>query len=370
MSNLKKYNIFVFITSFSKLLIELFIPLILYDKGFTVKEIIIFLILKSLFSLLVIPLILFLGRKYLYSKVLLVSSILFTLTYVFLNYVKSFFSLVFLSFIYGLYLSFYWIPRHIYASSIIEDKKATDNVSLYSIFGILGGLPASYIGAKVMEQFGFNFLIILVTILMFISVFFVTRIKDTNLDKSTNLKNVITNFKIRNFLFLIFDNFRYISVNLFPLYIYLNISKSFRFLGIINIIIGIGSIIYIYIISKVMDKKKKNYLSLSCILLGIIFTLKINVSSKNLFLLVIFFEGIIKSSLDAITLRNMYVYSKEFTLDLYISYVEVINNLSRVIILLMLLSFSLKGIIIICILGIFITSIIKFDDGKYGYNGI
>ena len=82
MSNLKKYNIFVIITSFAKLLVELFIPLLLYDKGFSIKEIILFLIFKYIFCALSIPIGIKIGSIYSYTKLMLISSVLFTFTYI------------------------------------------------------------------------------------------------------------------------------------------------------------------------------------------------------------------------------------------------------------------------------------------------
>ena len=72
MSNLKKYNLFILITSFAKLLVEIFIPLLLFDKGFTIERIILFLIFKYAFCILIIPFTLKLGNKYSYTKLMLI----------------------------------------------------------------------------------------------------------------------------------------------------------------------------------------------------------------------------------------------------------------------------------------------------------
>ena len=155
MSNLKKYNLFIFITSFAKLLVELFIPLILYKNNYSINDIILFLILKYTFCLVFIPIGRKIGNKFSYTKLMLISALLFGVTYIYLNYMKS---LIILSILYSSYLMFYWLGRHVYALSIIGNKKTTDNTSLYTIFTILGGLFSSYIGALIIEKF--NFLVI------------------------------------------------------------------------------------------------------------------------------------------------------------------------------------------------------------------
>lgn len=371
MSNLKKYNLFITITSFAKLLVEVFIPLLLYNAGFTIKEILLFLIFKYIFCTLIIPFGIKIGNTYSYTILMLISSILFTFTYIYLNLLThNKFALVFLSLLFAFYLTFYWLGRHVYALSIIEDKKTTDNVSLYSIFTILGGLPATYIGAKIMETLGFITLTIIVFVLMIISIIPLIKIKEIKITKNKEkIKNIVKTFPLKNYLFITIDQLRYISCSIFPLFIYIYIKKELSYLGIINIISGVGSIIYIYILSKKMDKNKKDYLKISSLLLALIYLLKINIINTYIFLIIIFFEGVFKSALDTIILRNTYAYGKNYEVTNYIEFIELLNNITRTIFLIIFYFFnlSLKTIIIISIIGIIFNALIKFDDGKYGY---
>lgn len=370
MSNLKKYNLFILVTSFAKLLVELFIPIILYKKDFSVREIILFLILKYLFCSILIPVTLNIGKRVSYTKIMLISSVMFSITYIYLNFIKhSIISLVLLAFIFSLYLVFYWTPRHIYALSIIEDKKVTDNVSLYQIFNIIGGIPATLIGAKILEYCGFVTLTIIVTLLMILSVLPLIKIKDVEIDKSINMRNIVKTFPKRNYAFIIIDQFRYLGASIFPLFIFLYIKSNLSYLGVINVISGIGSVIYIYILSKKMDKNKKDYLFISSIFLGVIYLLKISIKSSYIFLLIVFFEGVMKASLDTIVLRNTYAYGKNYEVCSYIGFIELLNNVSRTIFLTMFYMFdvSLKVVVIVSIIGIFVNGFVRFDDGKYGY---
>lgn len=373
MSDLKKYNIFITITSFSKLLVELFIPLILYDYGFTIKNIILYMIIKYTLCIIMIPITMKINKKISWSKIMILSSFFFSLTYIYLNIMtKSLLSLIILSIIFSIYLIFYWLGRHIYGLSIIEDKKTTDNVSLYTIFTVLGSIPATYIGSLILKYFGFITLTIIVLILMLISIIPLTKInKDIKYIKP-NLKPIIKTFSKRNYLFTFIEQFRYILNNIFPLYIYLYIKKEFTYIGITNLICGIGSIIYIFIISKKMDKNKKDYLSITCILLSILYIGKLNINNTNLFYIIVFIEGILKVTLDTIVQRNAYVYGRNYDVNSYIEFTELLNNIFRTIILIIfyLLNLNLRNIIYIGILGIFINSFVKYDDGKYGYKNL
>lgn len=371
MSDLKKYNIFIFITSFAKLLVEIFIPLILYNMSFTIKEIILFLILKYSFCLLFIPVGYFIGKKYSVSTLMILSSIIFSITYIYLSQInKNLTSLIILSILYSSYLMFYWLGRHMYGLSIIEDKKTTDNVSLYNIFTILGGLFSPFIGSYIIEKTSTLTLSTIVLVLMIISIIPLTKIKKIKLNSNTQIKHIIKSFPKTNYIFNTLDQLRYILYTVLPLWIYINIKSKYSYIGILNIITGLGSIIYIYLLSKKMDKNKKDYLSLSLLIMGIIYFLKITITSNLAYLITTLFEGITKSSLDTITLRNTYVYQKNYCITSYIIFTEIINNIARTLFLIIFYIFSvpLKTMLLICILGIFLNVFVKYDDGKYGYS--
>lgn len=371
MSDLKKYNIFIFITSFAKLLVEIFIPLILYNMSFTIKEIILFLILKYSFCLLFIPVGYFIGKKYSVSTLMILSSIIFSITYIYLSQInKNITSLIILSILYSSYLMFYWLGRHTYGLSIIEDKKTTDNVSLYNIFTILGGLFSPFIGSYIIEKTNTLTLSTIVLVLMIISIIPLTKIKKIKLNSNTQIKHIIKSFPKTNYIFNTLDQLRYILYTVLPLWIYINIKSKYSYIGILNIITGLGSIIYIYLLSKKMDKNKKDYLSLSLLIMGIIYLLKITITSNLAYLIITLFEGITKSSLDTITLRNTYVYQKNYCITSYIIFTEIINNIARTLFLIIFYIFNvpLKTMLLICILGIFLNVFIKYDDGKYGYS--
>lgn len=371
MSDLKKYNIFIFITSFAKLLVEIFIPLILYNMSFTIKEIILFLILKYSFCLLFIPVGYFIGKKYSVSTLMILSSIIFSITYIYLSQInKNLTSLIILSILYSSYLMFYWLGRHTYGLSIIEDKKTTDNVSLYNIFTILGGLFSPFIGSYIIEKTSTLTLSTIVLVLMIISIIPLTKIKKIKLNSNTQIKHIIKSFPKTNYIFNTLDQLRYILYTVLPLWIYINIKSKYSYIGILNIITGLGSIIYIYLLSKKMDKNKKDYLSLSLLIMGTIYFLKITITSNLAYLIITLFEGITKSSLDTITLRNTYVYQKNYCITSYIIFTEIINNIARTLFLIIFYIFNvpLKTMLLICILGIFLNVFVKYDDGKYGYS--
>ena len=55
--NQRRYNIFVFLSTFARQLIELFIPIILYKAWFTIKDIVLYYFCISLFSFVLAPIV-------------------------------------------------------------------------------------------------------------------------------------------------------------------------------------------------------------------------------------------------------------------------------------------------------------------------
>lgn len=51
-SNQKKFGIYVFLSTFARNLIEVFIPIILYKYGYTIKEVILYYFVVNIVSLI------------------------------------------------------------------------------------------------------------------------------------------------------------------------------------------------------------------------------------------------------------------------------------------------------------------------------
>ena len=370
MTNLKKYNNFITITTFAKLMIEVFIPLLLYNIGFQLNEILIFYLVQFFTIFLFNIPATYIGQKITFKKLMIISSILFCTTYIYINYITgNIIKLIILSVLNGLYLSTYWIGRHIYGISIIKEKETTDNVSKYMIFGIIGSLPASYIGAYILEKYGYISLSIIILILSFISLFPLFKIKINQKIKKIKIKQIIKKFPKQNYIFLFFDQLKFFTLLLFPLYIYINIKSELKYIALTNVIIGISSILYILYIAKKMDENKKDYLKPMLLAMFITLLIKLNINSSNIILFIIFIEGISKSALDTIILRNTYSYKANYNNISYILFIEHLYSLFRFIIttIYLILEVNLKTILYIGTFSLLINTFIGFKQGKSGY---
>ncbi|MBQ7410162.1 MAG: hypothetical protein IJW20_02130 [Clostridia bacterium] len=62
--NRKKFELYVFLSTFSRNLIEVFIPVILYEFGYTLKEVIFYFLISNIFSLILSYPCVIISRKY------------------------------------------------------------------------------------------------------------------------------------------------------------------------------------------------------------------------------------------------------------------------------------------------------------------
>lgn len=363
MTKIRKYNIFILITTISKSMIEIFIPIILFNKGLNIKEIITFYMIKYILLIIFTNLMNYFKVK---NKILIyMSSAASVITYILLyTYHESYIHLLSIAVFYALYLCTYWLYRHNIALNIIENKKATDRSSLFMIITLIGIIPSSLLGGYLISRFNIIYLIILITILTIFSLFYIVEIKS---DKDTKNPKIYVPF--RNKLFLAFEQFKFITFTIFPLFTYNEILKSFTYIGFLNTVTAVSSIIYIFFLARLMDKKQKDYLSFMCILLGVTWLLKLNLFNVYIFMILTIFEGVSKYGLDTIVLRNIYCYGRDYEALKYNTYIENIRNFSRVIISFFLIIFNttINAIIIIGAVSLFVSAFIKLDAGKYGY---
>ena len=118
-----------------------------------------------------------------------------------------------------------------------------------------------------------------------------------------------------------------------------------------------------------MDKNKKDYLKPMLMIMLITLLIKLNIKSSTLMLIIIFIEGISKTALDTIILRNTYSYKANYDNISYILFIEQLYSLFRIIILIiyLLIGINLKTILYIGTFSLFINTIIGFKQGKSGY---
>lgn len=352
MTNIKKYNIFILLSTLSRNIVEVFSIVLLYKIGYTLKEILLFYsivyLTGAITSITSIYLIKIIKPKYL----LIISSIIFSISFYYMSIMnKTFINLIIFSIIYAIGSYIYHTIRHYYAILSISNNKRKEigSILIYTnIAVIISTLIGTYIEVKLSNLI----LSIIIIIISIISIIPISSYKD----KVDNTKIKLNKLPRNKLLFFIFQQAKVIAVSLEPLYLYIFINNKVSYIGIFNIIIGISSCLFIYFfVRKVDDKKYFKYLN---ILFSIILILKLNTTNKYIILILALFEGLGIKMFEIVSSEYIYSINKNTNIKGYILEVEIIFCLVRSIIC--LISYFINNIKIILYINIFFIFIISF----------
>lgn len=336
MKNIKNYYTYIFISTITRNIIDVYSIIYLYKLGFSLKNIIYIYIIVYFLGIFLSKLSLTIGNKIGYKCILIVSSIITSFTFYIITYS---YNLYLIAVCLSLSIFSYHPIKHYYGLLFLKHKKEIGN-TLILIY--IATLLASFIAIK-----NLNIIyLIIISIIGIIPALFIKKEK-TN---AIFYPKEIPKHKLNYF---IFDQFKIIFILLEPLYLYL-ISSNLSYVGIFNITLTISSIIYIYLLAnKIEIKRSYKYLN---ILFTIILILKINILNKNILLIIAFLEGIGIKTNELVSTMNLYDYKNNVIGYLIVS--EKIFCLVRTILLsiVFLLPLNLKIILYILIIGIFILS--------------
>lgn len=351
----KRYNIFLFLSTLTRNLVNIFSLVLLYKKGYTINNILFFLFIMYLTGILVN----YFSLKIYYKLVLIISSIVYGFCFIYLSFLNK--SLIFLS-ILAILLAIgnysYHTVRHFLALTMF--KKGKQDTSVFIVINYLGIIEASLVGMYLINRFSFGITSIIIFILSIISIIPVIRQPRINIDSCDFNKNVsISKTKI---IFNILEQFKVIFMELQPLFLFIYIDNSIYYVGLFNIITNISSLIVMYFISKSINYKYFKYYAL---LLGIVLFFKLNIRSGILLLFIAFLEGIFVKVYENVSLSILYDYQDNYV-SKYLLFEELIFFGSKVVIVLfyLLFNFDIYSIMYINIIGIIISGLFINDKVK------
>jgi hypothetical protein len=374
MNKVKNYNIFVFLSTLARSLVDCFIPIILYEKGLEVDAIFFYLLLNySLCFLLDIPLG-YISRKITFKWAMISTSFFIGIAYYFLLLGELNIITIFLFTIaHVINAHTYWISRHYYALEVLPKNNIADEVGNIIIFSSLALIPVSYVGALMMNNLEMELTLAIVILLYMISViplFYVKEKKNSSILGMINgIRGTMGSIPKKSLWFMLFAQFRMISRYIFPLFLFLYVKGNYEYIGIFNIAVGVASMFFIYFFARIMDRGKKDYLILSGVLGAIVYILKLNIINTGFLLLVGLAEGLIDKMYEVAFNRNLYALGHHYDGVFYSVGMEGLQNIGRVIIIfiMILIGSDLKTYLYISSFMLVISGLIGFDDGAGGY---
>ena len=338
LENIKKFNIYVFLSTFSRNLIEVFIPLILYKNGYNLKDVMLYYFLVNVFSLILSYPCLVIAKKSNYKILSIIGIIAFSIMQIMLNSIKYSVLYIFvLSFLFALYRRGYWISRRYYNLNVMSNKNISVSYSIISIINQIGVITSAYIGSLILDFISIKVLTVISILLFLISILplcFI-KIKEKNVSKKMELLKTMKSISFQNLY--IFGTYELLNVIkfLFPLYLVIYVKNTYQTVGILSLFTNLATLIFAYVYGKSINWKK-SYLKLSIFLVVFVYLLKANNTSYWL-VLISFLEGIFTKMYEISVNSEFYRLSKNFEYEKYNFAYEIIQNLIRSIVTFILL---------------------------------
>lgn len=320
MKNLRNYNKYIFISTFTRNIIDIYSVVYLYQLGITINNIIAIYAIIYFLGALISTISIKIGNIIGYKYILILSSIFTGLSFYTIN--KSL-NPYLIAITISMSMFTYHPIKHYYGLKLLTHKKQIANTLILTY---LATLISSYLAVK-------NINLTYLIIISIISVIPALTIQKEPTIKITYPMHIEKN-KIK---FFVFDQFKIVFLLLEPLYLYL-LSSNLKYVGTFNIILTISSIIYLYILVNKIDIHK-NYKYLNLIFVFILL-LKLNIQNEIFLLILAFFEGMGIKTNELVSTMNLYNNHKLSEGYLIIS--ENIFCLTRTIILSLIYLFNLN----------------------------
>lgn len=357
MTNIKRYNIFILLSTIARNIVEVFSSVLLYKLGYSLREILLFFTILYLIGVLTSSLTIYSTKVIKPKYILIISSIIFSGSFYFMSVMdKTFINLIIFSIIYGVGCYSYHSLRHYFAIKAMDDKKKKEigGILIYSNIGIIiASLVVSYIQIK-LSTLVLAIVVIVISVIAIIPLFKL----DIKEDDSKIKYPILPKNKV---LFFILEQSKVINLSLQPLYIYLFINSKIEYVGIFNVVMGVSACIFIYFfVRKVNDMKYFKYLN---IIFCAFLLLKLNITNKYLILLIGLFEGLGVKMFEVVSSENIYNIKKDTNVKGYLIITEIIFCLVRSIFC--FIGYLINDIKIILYLSIILILLTGFINRKY-----
>lgn len=342
MKNIKSYNIYMFTSTLTRNIIDIYSVILLYQNGISISNIIgiyaIVYFIGSYISTLSIKI----GNRVGFKYILIFSSIITSISFYIINNSNDLYVIsIFLS----LSIFTYHPIKHYYGINLLTNKNEIGNTIILTY---LATIISSYFAIKKIKII----YLIIISIISIIPSIFIKKEPKQNIIYPKNIPRSTLHF-------FILDQTKILFLLLQPLYLFL-LSNTISYVGIFNIIITISSIVYIYHIANKKDIEK--YYKYINIIFAIILLLKLNINNKIILLIIAFFEGIGIKTNELISTMNLYRHKTNKIGYLIVS--EIIFCLVRgfFLSLMYILKLDLKLSLYLLLIGIFFLSFVYKKD--------
>ena len=243
------------IFSFANSIIGIFIPLYLFEKGYSLSAIILFFAITQFSRLIFLPISAWLSSVIGAKKIIglsFVGSIIFYLILDKIDYLSNGFYLSAL--MYGMVLAFYFLPFFVHLSKMSPDNNRGKIMGKLNIYSAIAGASGPVLGGIIISRYGFSVGFSMVIILLIPAIFLllltpeISKIRKINF-RIINIKKIYPDLIANGFL-----NFQlFLSSVVWSIFIFLIISEYDK-IGLIQTVSLFVSIAVFYILGIWVDK--------------------------------------------------------------------------------------------------------------------
>ena len=342
------YHIFLFLSSFTRGLIEVFSLVLLYQKGYSVENIFFFLFLLYFVGIFVNIFSLLLD----YRLVLLISVFLYGGSFFYLSVMKNtYLSLIIFSILLSISNYSYHSIRHYLAFSMLDSNRLKTNHLVLLMY--LGSIFSSFVGTFLVGKLPVTIIGMIILGFSLLGIYPV--LKSKNLKRKEKRQSIwLVKLEKEKIFFSIFEQFKVMFLEIQPLFLYLYVKKSIYYVGIFNVILNFASLIVMYFLSS---RLKKNAFKYVCFFLCLFCFLKINIRNGIFLLGLAFFEGVCVKIYENFSLDNLYdTLNQDVCSYLIVEEIIFFGTKSLFMGMVCLFHLQIYFVLLICILGIFCSS--------------
>jgi len=355
-SKMGKLYIFQALLSFAKSMIGVFVPVYLFKIGFEIHQILLYVMITSIFVLLALPIATKLIKKIGFKYTIFATIPIYLLHILTINFIQTNnYIYIISSALFGIYCAMFWPAYHTEVIKNSDKKHMSSQIGNIQIIVTLVSTLAPLIGGYILENQNFLTLFTIAGILILIGIIPLLMSVDIKLDhykfsskaylkviKSKKHKNCIRAFAaqgIDTFLLLI----------IWPIIIFILFKGNFFTFGTFVTIVSLITVLIVYFIKQYFDKMNKEK-----ILKKTFRTISIGWLMRSLtfvfgFLYLYFVEGVLKiaQNVGGILFSSIF-YSNANKLEKYLDYIitrEIVIHTIRIMLLAILIPvfFYIKG---------------------------
>ena len=331
-NNRKMFNRYVFLSTFARNLIELFIGTILFKAGFNLKDVIFYYLFVNVFSFFIAFPCIRIAKKHSNKILTILGIVSFISVQVALNYIRiNKWYLLILAFLYALYRRAYWMSRRYYTLQVIDKKNTSKEYSFVSIMNQLALLLSSYVGSLLLEYVSINIITYLSIMILIVGLYFVYRMDfEYEINKTKiNLLETIKITPISSLISIGCYELQNVITFLLPLYIVIYVKNTYTAVGLINLLAQLATIVCVYAYGLLINKDK-NYLKFSILFLIVFKLLQVNTYGIVLFIIT-FISGLATKMYEQSFNKELLILSKNYEFHNFNLLYECTQNIFRII---------------------------------------